>query len=107
MSRPAWSEHAGLIAAAIARFPATFGLRAFPGKTFKISASASYFGDGENGEPMLYTQIFDETPERYGWNDFAKGTERELRAQMVLKNAVAEGFINESDMALYWKKKGA
>lgn len=104
MSRPSWSEQGPAVTAAIARFPATFGLRAFPGKTFKISAGASYFGDGENGEPILYTYVFNEG-EGKGWMACAKGTESELRGQMVVRSAESEGFINEADRALYWEKK--
>ena len=67
----------------IATFPIQFGLRAFPGDIFRISASNSYFtGPGEcGGKLMLYTQR-----ERDGgeWIDFAKGTESELRAQVTL-----------------------
>jgi hypothetical protein len=68
------------IDAAIARFPATFGLRGFPGLTFRLCPSASYMA-GPVFAPthvMLYTQV-----ERDGeWCDFAKGTEAELRAQV-------------------------
>ena len=62
---------------AIKRFPATFGLRAYPG-TFRISRSASY---ESQGQILLYTQV-----KRDGlWLDFAKGTEGELRSQIVLE----------------------
>lgn len=70
------------IDAIIATFPDRFGLRNFPGDIFRISASNSYFtGPGEcGGKVMLYTQR-----ERDGgeWIDFAKGTESELRAQVI------------------------
>lgn len=80
-----------MIDEAIARFPYTFGLRAFPGDVFRISASASYFtGPGEcGGTLMLYTQRLRNEPHKgHGgddWVDFAKGTEAELRAQMTLE----------------------
>jgi hypothetical protein len=73
-------EH-GKIAAVIATFPETFGLRAFPGDTFRVSASASYFsGNGGTGTLNLYTQR--RNPDGV-WCDFAKGTESELRAQIT------------------------
>ena len=60
----------------IARFPETFGIRAFPGKVFSISRFNSYW----NGrEVMLYTQ----RKEGDNWLDFCKGTERELSVQIV------------------------
>lgn len=61
----------------IARFPATFGLRAFPGKTFRISAQASYVND--SGTLQLYTQVLRDGQ----WLDFAKDSEKELRAELV------------------------
>jgi hypothetical protein len=68
------------IDAAIARFPATFGLRGFPGETFRLSPDASYMA-GPCMAPthvMLYTQRLHNGE----WLDFAKGTEEELRAQV-------------------------
>jgi hypothetical protein len=67
----------------IATFPATFGLRAFPGKIFRISASASYFPSFDDTDPnkaLLYTQLQLPNGE---WSDWAKGTAPELRAQIV------------------------
>lgn len=64
------------VTSAIARFPTTFGLRAHEG-TFRISPDSSYVND--RGVVMLYTQR-----EANGrWLDFAKGTESELRAQII------------------------
>lgn len=67
-----------------ARFPETFGLRGFPGEVFRISDSSSYFngpvfGPIENKALILYT----ERVYQGEWRDFAKGTESELRAQLV------------------------
>lgn len=72
-----------LIAEAIARFPETFKLRAFPDAVFRISESASYFtGPGEcGGKLMLYTQR-QSGSDGSAWNDFAKGTEDELRGNV-------------------------
>jgi hypothetical protein len=66
-----------------ATFPATFGLRAFPGDTFRISESSSYFNGPmlscDEKDLMLYT----ECQRGATWVDFAKGTAEELRAQVV------------------------
>lgn len=68
-----------ILLAAIARFPATFGLRAFPGDTFRLSESASYFPTLESATPTLYTQRLYQGQ----WCCFVKGTEQELRREMV------------------------
>ena len=60
----------------IATFPATFGLRSFSGLAFRISETSSFF----SGEQLfLYTEV----QQSGGWVSFAKGTERELRRQLV------------------------
>jgi hypothetical protein len=69
---------------AIAEFPETFGLRAFPGDVFKLSSQASYVNDG--GQVQLYTMIKKEdakSPTGYCWLSFAKGTANELRREIV------------------------
>jgi len=54
-------------------------LRAYPGKRFRISVSASYVSDFPHpGTVYLYTQIQDGDT----WRDFAKGTIAELKAQI-------------------------
>lgn len=78
MSLP-YAEQAPAVKAAIATFQATFGLRAFPGETFRIGASQSYYSDTYG--IMLYTQRQDGDR----WLDFAKGTPEELRRQIVNK----------------------
>ena len=76
----------------IATFPATFGLRAFPGDRFRIGERQSYFGGAGNNTMMLYTQRLKTTQVKNGpskgqyqdeWVDFAKGTPEELRRQVV------------------------
>lgn len=47
-------------------FPATFGLKAFPGKTFRVSNRASYVN--ESDDLMLYTQV----KSNENWLDFCK-----------------------------------
>jgi hypothetical protein len=80
------------VAAACASFPATFGLRAYPGKVFRLSESASYVS---RGAVVLYTQrqvsvaeyvaLYGSKPTSVGqlWLDFAKGDAGELRAALV------------------------
>lgn len=58
-------------------FPATFGLRAFPGDLFRVSRRASYYS---KPEVQVYTQIWSEGDV---WLDFAKGTEQELRRELM------------------------
>lgn len=65
------------VAAAVASFPPSFGLRAYSGDTFRVSSSSSYVS---GGRVVLYT-------ERLGadgqWRDFAKGSADQLREQMI------------------------
>jgi len=68
-----------LIAAVIATFPSTFGLRGFPGEVFRISLDASYFQDATAQALFLYAQRLVDGR----WVDFAKGTQLEFWAQVV------------------------
>lgn len=73
-----WTEQNEALDKACASFPETFGLRAYPGETFRVSRRASYWSDA--GAPMIYTQ------RRHAdgvWRDFAKGSPAELRGQIV------------------------
>lgn len=58
-------------------FPATFGMRGFPGGVFKISVRDSYVSEGR---VMLYTARLQADG---SWWSFAKGTEAEIRREMV------------------------
>ena len=84
------------IQAVIEKFPAEFGLRAFPGKIFKIDARSSYIGqaywlqpDSQPGrpetfgpeEPILYLVV--KSGGEDAWLDFSKAAERELAGQVV------------------------
>ena len=70
-------EEKALIREAIARFPETFGLRAFPGQKFRISERASFFNTPQ--DLQLYVQC-----ERGGeWLDFGRDCEAKLRAEIV------------------------
>ena len=65
---------------AIAQFPKEFGLRNFPGETFKISPFHSYLSDyPAPGTVYLYTY------RRVGetWEAFAKGTPAELACEVI------------------------
>lgn len=63
--------------AACALFPATFGLRAFRGETFRVSRSLSFVSQGQI---QVYVQRLAAPGQ---WNDFTRGTVRELRAQIT------------------------
>lgn len=65
------------IDAAIARFPKTFGLRAFPGKRFTINRDASFVS---GGQVWLYTYRIEANGSKLA---FAKGTPGELLSQIV------------------------
>ena len=68
------------IQAIIATFPETFGLRAFPGKVFKIVESQSFISEGVM-QLYTYVNVADRIPAR--WQAFSKGTPSELRAEVV------------------------
>lgn len=79
------------LASVISTFPKTFGLRAYPGETFRIGHSESYVtrknksfartgDDPSTWEVTLYTQI---RAPGGKWQDFVKGTPDEVRSQMV------------------------
>ena len=81
-----YAEQERLIDAAVATFPEEFGMRAFPGKRFRISRGSSYWSDGYYmGEPKfppgphLYVYV----EEDGDWLSFAKGTPTELRREIV------------------------
>ena len=80
-------QEAAAVASAVAEFPAEFGLAAFPGKTFRVSPTASYYspgwdhGDGNRSPAgvQVYTQVKNDDG---AWIDFAKGTVGELRREL-------------------------
>ena len=61
---------------ALALFPGTFGLRGFPGKVFRMSASSSFVG---SGQVWLYSEVQDGEK----WLSFAKGTVEEFNREVV------------------------
>ena len=76
-----FEDDAGLVANAIrlveTRFGQVFGLKAFPGKRFRIFDSDCFVSEGR---VLLYTSIETETG---GWSGFCKGTEPEVFDQAV------------------------
>lgn len=87
-------NEAQMIKTAIAKFPQTFGLRAFPGKVFKVDEKSSYIGQAywlqpncEPGrpetfgpyEPILCVAV----KSGEGWLDFSTAAEAELARQIV------------------------
>jgi hypothetical protein len=61
------------------RFPHAFGLRGFPGDMFRVNTMNSYIGD--DGQLVIYTDRWDAKTQM--WQAFAKGSENELRAEML------------------------
>lgn len=61
-----------------ADFPPTFGLRGFPGDTFRVGLDACFVGD--SGQMVLYTRRWNGV----AWVDFAKGSAAEIRREMVV-----------------------
>lgn len=63
---------------AFSKFPATFGLRGYPGDLFRCSEQSSYIND--YGKVTIYTerQAKDGT-----WQAFAKGSVAELLREVV------------------------
>jgi len=73
-----WKVEKQQIADAVATFPETFGLRAFPGDTFRVSPGHSYMGS--DGAIQVYTERLCEDGV---WKSFAKGTVPELTLEVV------------------------
>lgn len=92
----------------IDKFPKTFGLVGFPGKVFRISRSSSYISDNR---VVLYTQVLERSSNT--WLDFAKGSESELREQLVnpqefVKIEWGNGAVLEGRVvsAMSWSQHG-
>ena len=82
-----YQEELERVANEVDKFPLVFGMRAWPGDTFRLSPGASYWSPGFDNEcgkqdpgVILYTQIKDGDE----WHDFAKGTPEELRREIVV-----------------------
>lgn len=80
-------EAEAAIDAAIATFPETFGLRAFPGDTFKIERRDSFVSQGRI---LLYTHklmsensLLSKEAGKRVWSAFSKGSVEELRREVV------------------------
>jgi hypothetical protein len=70
-----YDEQKTAIQDAAALFPPTFGLRGFPGETFRISVRSSYWSEDVM---YLYTDVLKGDK----WLSFCKGTVSELRAEV-------------------------
>jgi hypothetical protein len=95
-----YAEHKAMLTAEIAKFPALFGLAAFPGELFRVSRTASYFRNMEASVPTLYTERLT----AHGWSDHAKGTPSEVRQQMTpapltiaMLQRLREGSMRQGD----------
>jgi len=83
-----YKEEEALIDEVASTFPREFGLKNFPGDTFRVSRAHSYYSRGYDNEwgksppqVMLYTDIVGPSGD---WEAFAKGTIQELRQQIVI-----------------------
>ena len=72
------SDRREMILKMMSAFPGEFGLRAFPGKRFRISEGDSYVND--YGVVMLYTEILNSDGK---WSSWCKGTSNELTREIV------------------------
>jgi hypothetical protein len=77
MAMNRYEDEKKAVADSVARFPITFGLRAFPGDVFRVSPSSSYYS--ETYGVMLYTEVLRVNK----WMSFAKGTPDELLREVV------------------------
>jgi hypothetical protein len=59
-----------LVAAEVAELPAEFGLRAWPGKRFRIDPDRSYFFNG--------VQLVVQVKYKEGWLDFSVSPQKEI-----------------------------
>lgn len=87
---------------AINEFPETFGLRAWPGDTFRISLDESYIND--LGDVTIYLERMQKDG---GWKDFAKGSPEELKRDLVENRSggmANEASVGEAD--LEWPYEG-
>lgn len=93
-----------LVQNTIDSFPPVFGLRAFPGVVFRLSRTHSRLVDGR---VMLYT----ESKREAWWCLHTRGTESELRRQLIPINEMREKLIDalakvDEEIARLSKKAG-
>ena len=72
--RMTYEQEQKMTADAVARFPARFGLRAFPGKTFRVSPGSSFVSEGVV-QIVVQTLTTEEERKKYGlaeWADFGR-----------------------------------
>jgi hypothetical protein len=73
-----YQEEKGLVRAWLESFPATFGLRAFPGDTFKLCPRASYYSTRFGVQLYVLRQR-----DNGDWLEFAKSTPQELTSNIT------------------------
>lgn len=73
-----YNEKLQAVKLAAAKFPSTFGLRAFPGKLFRISLDNSYVNDADEVTLYLDVQVDGK------WLTFGKGSTVELQQNYKL-----------------------
>jgi hypothetical protein len=78
MTRPSYEEEREMIRAAAAQLPAEFGLRAFPGKRFRVNVWQSYYHEGR-AEILLYLDVRQDGK----WLSFDKDSVEAIKRVMV------------------------
>lgn len=73
------TNHAQTLADAIAEFPPTFGLRAFPGRQFRIDEAYSYVDHGTLVVNLVV--VVEAAPN--DWRHFTRTTPAELHAETI------------------------
>jgi len=82
-----YAEQRALVDAAITKFPATFGLAAYPGEIFRISTAHSYVNDSR------VLQLYTERLVNGKWESFTKGTVEELSRTYRILPATKGGSL--------------
>lgn len=77
--RLTYSQEQAAVAAAAATFPATFGLRAYPGDRFRIDAFKSFYSDYAGGVQLVIQRDCGAD----GFRDFTRDLPAAIRAQMI------------------------
>jgi hypothetical protein len=77
-----WEENQALVAAEIAKFPATFGLTPYPDDVFRLSVADSFVSEGR---VRLYTEVLRNLgSDGEKWLSFAKCAPHELRVLLCM-----------------------
>lgn len=75
------------IRAAVATFPETFGLRAYPGSIFRLEPRSSFLSESSGLQLVLQRKMSEEESKKYrmdsGFYDFTRDTPENIRGAMV------------------------